>query len=69
MARHGQINVYGGQADPYIINNQDYKIKVTKTWVPITEQWHIQFLSQGVQENRYELFLNDNELEHLRRIL
>lgn len=67
--RHGQFLIYGGKADPYIINNDGYKVKVTKTWVPITEQWHIQFHTESPVEIRNELFLTDSELEHLRRIL
>ena len=69
MARHGQIHVYGGSADPHIINNPGYKVKVVKTWVQATEVWHVQFISEGDIFNRYELFLTDSELEHLRRIL
>jgi hypothetical protein len=61
--------VYGGKADPYIINNKDYKVKVTKTWVPATDVWHIQFISENVYEYTFELFLTDEELEHLRRVL
>jgi hypothetical protein len=69
MTRHGQFMVYGGKADPYIINNDGYKVKVTKTWVPATDVWHIQFQSQSVYDYNFELFLTDMELEHLRRIL
>jgi hypothetical protein len=67
--KHGQIHVYGGQADPYIINKDDYKVEVTKTWVPSTLQWHIKFTSTTEHEHHFELFLNSKELEHLRRIL
>jgi len=69
MAKHGQFFVYGGKADPYVIDNEDYKVKVTKTWVPSTEQWHILLTSEHILECKFELFLTDEELEHLRRIL
>tara|TARA_R110000868_G_scaffold173667_1_gene409965 strand:- start:377 stop:586 length:210 start_codon:yes stop_codon:yes gene_type:complete len=69
MARYGQIHVYGGKANSYVINNEDYRVKVTKDWVPATDVWHIQFSSEGPLENRYEIFLTVEELEHLRRIL
>tara|TARA_R110000868_G_scaffold133300_4_gene344845 strand:- start:1803 stop:1973 length:171 start_codon:yes stop_codon:yes gene_type:complete len=52
-----------------IINKEDYKVKVKKTWVTATDVWHIEFQSQSVYDYRFELFLTDNELEHLRRIL
>ena len=67
--KHGAFLIHGGLADPYVIQNNDYKLKVTKTWVATTEQWHIKFVSDNVQEYTFELFLTDNELEHLRRIL
>ena len=52
-----------------VINNKDYKLKVKKTWVKATEQWHIQFVSDNVNEYTFELFLTEDELEHLRRVL
>jgi len=67
--KHGQFLIHGGLADSYIINNDDYKVKVTKTWVPATNVWHIQFISDSVYEYTFELFLTDKELEHMRRIL
>lgn len=67
--RHGQFLIYGGKADPYIINKDDYKVKVTKTWVPSTNQWHIEITTDAGLEHRFELFLNSVELEHLRRVL
>jgi len=67
--KHGQFFVYGGKADLYVVNNKDYKVKVTKTWVPATDVWHIQFISDNVYEYTFELFLTDDELEHLKRIL
>lgn len=52
-----------------IINNEDYKLKVRKTWVEITKIWHIEFLTSSVFENRFELFLTDNELQKLKDLL
>jgi hypothetical protein len=67
--KHGQFLIHGGKADPYVINNEDYKVKVTKTWVPSTNVWHIQFVSDNIYEYTFELFLTKEELEHLKRIL
>jgi hypothetical protein len=67
--KHGQFLIHGGKADPYVINNEDYKVKVTKTWVPSTNVWHIQFVSDNIYEYTFELFLTEEELEHLKRIL
>jgi hypothetical protein len=69
MTRHGQVQVYGGHADPYVVNNKDYKVKVKKTWVPSTNVWHIEFESQSVYDYKFELFLTDEELAHLKRVL
>jgi hypothetical protein len=69
MTRHGQVQVYGGSADPYIINNEDYKVKVKKTWVPATDVWHIKFESQSLYDYNFELFLTNEELAHLKRVL
>ena len=57
------------QIDPYVVSNEDYRVKVTKTYVPSTDVWHIVFQSQSVYDYKFELFLNDSELEHLKRIL
>ena len=67
--KHGNIFVYGGKADPYVVNNEDYKVKVTKTWVKATDEWHIKFESESIHYHKFELFLTDDELEHLRRVL
>jgi hypothetical protein len=67
--KHGQFLIHGGHADPCIINTEDYKVRVTKTWVPATAVWHVKFESQSVYDSNFELFLTDSELEHLRRIL
>ena len=69
MTRHGQFMIYGGHADPYVVNNEDYKVKVKKTWVPSTNVWHVEFESQSVYDYKFELFLTDSELAHLKRVL
>lgn len=67
--KHGQFLIHGGYADSLVVDNEDYKVKVTKTYEPITKVWHIQFQSQSVYDYNFELFLTDEELNHLKRIL
>tara|TARA_R110000868_G_scaffold106496_1_gene292014 strand:- start:798 stop:1013 length:216 start_codon:yes stop_codon:yes gene_type:complete len=70
--RYGQIHVYGGHAplgSTDIINNEDYKLKVIKTWIPATDVWHIEFRSQSINETRFEMFLTKQELQELKRVL
>ena len=72
MARHGQIMNYGGHApngETDIVEKEDYKLKVIKTWVPSTEVWHVEFRSQSVYETRFEMFLTTEELLNLKRVL
>jgi hypothetical protein len=52
-----------------LINSEDYKLRVTKTWVSTTKIWHIQFLSQSVYDHTFELFLTEEELQKLRDAL
>jgi hypothetical protein len=52
-----------------IIDQEDYTLTVIKTHEPITNVWHIQFLSASVHDTKFEIFLTDSELEHLKRIL
>jgi len=52
-----------------IINNDDYKFKVRKTWIEATQQWHIEFLSQIILECRFEMFLTEQELQKLKDAL
>jgi hypothetical protein len=52
-----------------VINNKDYKLKVTKTWVPATDVWHIQFLSQSIYDHTFELYLTEEELQKLKDVL
>lgn len=72
MTRHGQIMHYGGHAplgEHTIINNEDYKLKFTKTHIEATNVWHLQFHSQSVLDSTWECFLTDKELQELRRVL
>ena len=64
--RYGQVNVYGGHApleEQVVINTEDYKLKVKKTWVEATSVWHIQILSQSIFDNRFEMFLTHEQLQ------
>ena len=66
MPRHGQFMVYGGYApkeEHDVINNEDYRLRVKKTWVKATKVWHIQIISQSIFENRFECFLTHEELK------
>lgn len=70
--RYGQIHVYGGHApkDTWdIIDTEDYKLRVKKTWVEATGVWHLQFFTLGVLEHRWECFLTHEQLAQLREIL
>ena len=72
MTRHGQFQVYGGQAPKEefdIINTDDYKLKVKKTWVEATEVWHIQLQSQSIFDNRFECFLTHEQVKLLKDAL
>lgn len=72
MPRHGQIQVYGGHAPKEefdIISNEDYKLKVKKTWVEATNVWHIQLISQSIFDRRFECFLTHEELSKLKAAL
>jgi hypothetical protein len=52
-----------------LINTEDYKLKVKKTWVAATEVWHIQISSQSIFDNRFEMFLTDEQLKTFKDIL
>jgi hypothetical protein len=52
-----------------IINTEDYKLKVKKTWVQATEVWHIQIQSQSIFDNRFEMFLTNKQLKLLKDTL
>jgi len=49
-----------------IIDTEDYKLKLTKSWVSVTEVWHIQIQSQSIFDNRFEMFLTDLQLKALK---
>ena len=49
-----------------IIDQEDYKLKVKKTWVKATSVWHIQIQSQSIFDNRFEMFLTDLQLQALK---
>lgn len=72
MAKHGQIHVYGGSAPKEefdIISNEDYKLKVKKTWVEATDVWHIKITSQSVFDRSFEMFLTHEELKRFKDAL
>lgn len=70
--RQGQFMVYstGAPKESWdIINNEDYKLRVTKTWVEATGVWHVKFISSSIYEHSFEMFLSHNELARLRDVL
>jgi len=70
--RQGQIQVYsqGKTKEEWdIINTKDYKLKVKKTWVAATNEWHLEFLSQSVLDTRFEMFLSHEEIAKIKDIL
>jgi len=52
-----------------LINTEDYKLRVKKTWVTATEVWHIQLQSQSIFDNRFEMFLTNEQLKLLKDTL
>ena len=52
-----------------IIDQEDYKLKVKKTWVKATEVWHIQIQSQSIFDNRFEMFLDHEQLKAFKDVL
>lgn len=64
-----QINKQGNEMKQNIINNEDYILQIRKTWVEPTKVWHIQFLSQSIYENKFEMFLSEEELQKLKDVL
>lgn len=70
--RQGQIQVYsqGKTKEEWdIINQEDYKLRLKKTWVEATSVWHIQILSQSVFDRRFECFLTHEQLKLLKDAL
>jgi hypothetical protein len=75
MAKHGSMITYApgsglhGWEKEYVINNEDYRLKVTKTWVPSVDVYHIRFHSQSVYDYQFEVFLQPEELDALINVL
>jgi hypothetical protein len=70
--KQGQFMVYsqGKTKEDYdIINTEDYKLKLKKTWVEATSVWHIQIQSQSIFDNRFEMFLTHEQLKLLKDAL
>jgi len=70
--RKGQFMVYSqGRAKEEfdVINTEDYRLKVKKTWVEATSVWHIQILSQSIFDNRFEMFLTHQQLQAFKEAL
>jgi len=70
--RQGQFQVYsqGKTKEEWdIISNEDYKLRVTKTWVEATSVWHVKITSQSVFDRSFEMFLTHEELKRLKDIL
>ena len=67
--RQGQFQVYS-QGKPKeqfdIINQEDYQLRLTKTWVEATSVWHIQLQSRSIFDNRFECFLTHEQLKLLK---
>lgn len=70
--RQGQFMVYsqGAPKESWdIINNEDYKLRLNKTWVEATGVWHVKITSQSVFDRSFEMFLTHEELKKLKDIL
>jgi len=70
--RQGQFMVYsqGAPKESWdIINNEEYKLRLNKTWVEATKCWHIKFTSQSIYDHSFEMFLTHEELKRLKDIL
>ena len=70
--RQGQFMVYsqGKTKDSWdIISNEDYKLRVSKTWVEATSVWHLKFTSQSVFDRSFEMFLTHEEIKRLKDVL
>ena len=70
--KQGQFMVFstGAPKEEFdIISNDDYKLKLKKTWVEATSVWHIQLVSQSIFDRRFEMFLTHEELAKLKAAL
>ena len=52
-----------------VISTEDYKLRVRKTWIEATDQWHLEFLSQSVLDSKFEMFLTKEEIKKIKDIL
>ncbi len=64
-----KVNMTQGKLSMDIISTEDYKLRVRKTWIEATNQWHLEFLTQSVLDSRFELFLTDEEIAKIKDIL
>ena len=67
--RQGQFMVYSQGApktDIDVINNEDYKLKLSKNWVEATNVWHIKLQSRSIFDYSFEMFLTHEELKKLK---
>ena len=67
--RQGQFMVYSQGApktDIDVINNDDYKLKLSKNWVEATSVWHIKLQSRSIFDYSFEMFLTQEELKKLK---
>jgi hypothetical protein len=67
--RQGQFMVYSTGAPKTqwdIIDNEDYQLKLTKTWVEATSVWHIKLQSRSIFDHSFEMFLTQEELKRLK---
>ena len=70
--RQGQFMVFsqGAPREEFdIINQDDYKLRLKKSWVEVTGVWHIQISSQSIFDNRFEMFLTHEQLKLLKDAL
>ena len=70
--RQGQFMVFsqGAPKEEFdIINTDDYKLRLKKTWVEATSVWHIQIQSQSIFDYRFECFLTHEQLKLLKDAL
>lgn len=70
--RQGQFMVYstGKPKEQFdIIDQEDYKLRVTKTWVPATAVWHIKIQSRSIFDYSFECFLTHEQLAKLKDVL
>lgn len=67
--RQGQFMVYSqGKTKTQwdVIDNEDYKLRLTKTWVDATNVWHVKLQSKSVFDYSFEMFLTHEELKRLK---